>query len=111
MVEAPLGGTQAQAMHRLQIGLGGVLGIVMLVGLVGLIQSRADETEQLSVPEAAATSQPDKGRSQPDPLMEAGVVPDLPATPTPTATQQAPILPEQGIAPSANAAGSGPNGQ
>ncbi len=92
----PLGGTREQAMHRLQIGVGGVFAIVLLVGLASLIENRAVETEKQAVPEAAPTNQPVESSARPDPLVEAGVVPDLPTTPTPTATQSAPILPEQG---------------
>lgn len=95
--QAPLGGTREEAMQRLQIGIGGFVAIVILVGLASLIQGRADETQRSAVPEAAATTEPEDVPSQPDPLVEAGVVPDLPASPSPTATQEAPILPEQGI--------------
>lgn len=93
----PLGGTRQQALHRLQIGIGGVLGILMLVGLASLIQDQADQAEKDSVPEAAPTNVPTAAPTKADPLVEAGVVPDLPATPTPTATAAAePILPERG---------------
>ncbi len=85
-------------MQRLQIGLAGVIGIVMLIGLVSLVEDRARITEDNAVPEAAPTSQPDEGQGQSDPLVEAGVVPDLPATSTPTAAPPTAILPEQGLA-------------
>ena len=96
LVPAPLGGTREEALKRLQIGMGGVAAIVLLIGLASLIENRAVETERQAVPEAASTSEPVESSSRPDPLVEAGVVPDLPTTPTPTATQSAPILPEQG---------------
>ena len=92
----PLGGTRAKAVQRLQVGVAGVIGIVMLIGLVSAIENRAQETEAGAVPEAASTAEPGGAAPQSDPLVEAGVVPDLPATPTPTSTAPAPILPEQG---------------
>jgi len=67
---APLGGTRAQAAQRLQMGV---------------------------VPQASATSEPEVEQAQSDPLVEAGVVPDLPSTLVPEATTEEPILPEQGI--------------
>ena len=84
-------------MQRLQIGIGGVVMIVLLVGLVSLIDGRADETERTSVPEASATSAPEEEAAPEDPLVEAGVVPDLPATPETDAPQEQSILPEQGV--------------
>ena len=93
----PLGGTRAEAIQRLQIGLSGIAVMVLLVALADVVQNRAKETEATSVPEAAATvaaEAPETPKS--DPLAEAGVVPDLPAEPTPMPTQLPPILPEQG---------------
>ena len=73
--------------------------ITLLVGLVSLIDDRADQTELAAVPEAAATSAAEPVPAQADPLAEAGVVPDLPATPEPEPDQEQPILPEQGMVP------------
>ena len=70
-------------MNRLQVGIGGVLGVLMLVGLASVIQNQADEVERNAVPEAASTNIPEPRTKSADPLVEAGVVPDLPATPTP----------------------------
>ena len=95
--DVPLGGTRAQAMHRLQIGIGGVVLMVLLVGLASLVQDRAREVDATSVPEAAATTEPSNEPKQNDPLVEAGVVPDLPAQPQPTATQSPAAVPEQGV--------------
>lgn len=95
-LSAPLGGTRAQAMHRLQIGIAGVLGILVLIGLVSAIENRAQQTEARSVPEAASTAVPSDASRRSDPLVEAGIVPDLPETPAPTASARVPILPEQG---------------
>lgn len=101
----PLGGTRQQAMNRLQVGIGGVLGVLMLVGLASVIQNQADEVERNAVPEAASTNIPEPRTKSADPLVEAGVVPDLPATPTPAPTGSAataPVMPEQGTSAPAN---------
>lgn len=90
------GGKRGQAMQRLQVGAAGVLGILMLIGLVSVIENRAQVTEANSVPEAASTTAPGAAAPQSDPLVEAGVVPDLPATPTPTASAPPPALPGEG---------------
>ncbi|MEW4448587.1 hypothetical protein [Qipengyuania sp. JC766] len=98
----PLGGSRREAVQRLQIGLSGILAMVLLVGLVDVIRQQADETEETAVPEAAATVQPSATvPAKNDPLAQAGVVPDLPAEPTPKASQR------QGgpIAPGAEEAG------
>ncbi|OBX19089.1 hypothetical protein A9995_08060 [Erythrobacter sp. QSSC1-22B] len=95
----PLGGTPQQAMNRLQVGVGVLIGVLMLVGLASVIQNQADEAERNAVPEAAATNIPEPKPKSADPLVEAGVVPDLPATPTPGPTGSAataPVMPEQG---------------
>lgn len=96
VVGAPLGGTRAEAVQRLQIGLSGIAAMVLLVGLANVIQNRAQVTQDLAVPDAAPTTEPTAAPAQRDPLAEAGVIPDLPLenpTPTPTATAPAP---EQG---------------
>ena len=104
---APLGGTRSQAVQRLQVGLGGVFGIVLLVGLAGLIQDRADQTERDSVPEAAPTNAPDPQPTGADPLVEAGVVPDLPATPTPEPQPNAGAPAQTGLPKTQPTAGDG----
>lgn len=83
LAEAPLGGTREQAMQRLQIGLAGVVLMVLLVGLASIIQNRAAQTDAMAVPEAAPTTEPSEEPAQTDPLVEAGVVPDLPEPPEP----------------------------
>lgn len=93
---APLGGTREQAMQRLQIGLSGLAAMVLMVGLANIVMDRAKETDAATVPEAAATVAPTNAPKQNDPLVDAGVVPDLPANPAATPTGVTPILPEQG---------------
>lgn len=97
---APLAGTRAEAIQRLQIGLFGIGAMVLLVGLAGIIGSQADLTEQGAVPDAAPTTEPTSAVPQSDPLADAGVVPDIPADPSPAPTGAAPraAQPAQGPA-------------
>lgn len=95
---APLGGTRAQAMQRLQVGLSGLGAMILLVGLANIIQDRARVADSLSVPEAAPTTEPTAAPPLSDPLADAGVVPDLPAEPEPENTQEAAVVPES-VAP------------
>ena len=93
---APLGGTRAQALQRLQIGIVGLGAMVLMIGLANVIMEQANRTDATSVPDAAATIAAEPSAvPQNDPLAEAGVVPDLPAVPTP-APQDPAILPERG---------------
>lgn len=93
---APLSGSRADAMQRLRIGLGGLLGIVILIGLASLIFERASQIEATTVPEAAATVEPSTQLPKSDPLADAGIVPGLPAEPTAIATPQSGTASEQG---------------
>lgn len=82
--DAPLAGTRSQAMQRLQIGLSGLVAMILLVTLANIILDRAQESDDLAVPEAAPTIAPTAARAAGrDPLADVGVVPDLPASPTP----------------------------
>ena len=81
----PLGGTRAQTMQRLQVGIALLVGILLIVGLASVIEERALESDKLAVPEAAATVAPAPTPSANDPLADAGVVPDLPAETGPAA--------------------------
>jgi len=81
---APLGGSRSEAMQRLQIGLFGIGSMVLLVGLASVIGSQADLTEEAAVPEAAPTTEPTETAAQRDPLADAGIVPDIPAEPSPS---------------------------
>lgn len=76
----PLGGTRAEAIHRLQVGLLGLGAIVLMVGLANVVMERAKESEATTVPQSSATVAA-QGPAAPnkDPLADAGVVPDLPA--------------------------------
>jgi len=95
-IVAPLGGTRAEAMQRLQIGIAGLAAMVLLVGLANIIQDRARQTEAESVPQATPTTEPVQTAPQSDPLADAGVVPDLPAEQTPSPALDPALVPEQG---------------
>ncbi|MCK0129024.1 hypothetical protein [Erythrobacter sp. F6033] len=93
---APLGGNREEAMQRLQVGLFGIGAMILLVGLASVIGNQAQLTEANAVPDAAPTTEPTDALPQRDPLADAGVVPDIPAEPSPTPSGDEPILPEQG---------------
>lgn len=74
-------GTRAQAVQRLQVGLSGLAGMVLLVGLANVIlasaeQNRAEVVAEAVVPHEAPQDKPGGSSS---PLAEAGVVPSIAA--------------------------------
>lgn len=79
--DAPADRSRAEVVHRLQIGLSGLAAMILLVGLANIIQDRARMEDAKTVPEAAVTGNQPLTPSQPDPLADAGIVPDLPAEP------------------------------
>jgi hypothetical protein len=86
-----LGGTRAQSVQRLQVGVSLLLGIILIVGLANVIEERAKQSEAAAVPQVAASAAPAPSAPAKDPLADAGVVPDLPAaSPTSTAQSTAP---------------------
>lgn len=91
---ASSGGNRSQAVQRLQVGLSGLAAMILLVGLANIIQDRARVADEMAVPEAASTIAPAGPLPISDPLADAGVVPDMPAEPSPS--QSAAIVPEQG---------------
>ena len=95
-IVAPLGGTRAEAMQRLQIGISGLAAMVLLVGLANIIQDRARQTDAESVPQATPTTEPVQTAPQSDPLADAGVVPDLPTETTTSPALDPALVPEQG---------------
>lgn len=69
----------------------------MLVALADVIRDRADETDADAVPEASSTIAAEEVEAPPtDPMVDAGVVPDLPADPDEITDEDEPVLPEQG---------------
>lgn len=87
---APLAGTRAERIQRLQIGLFGIGAMVLLVALADVVISRVEQTQASAVPEAAPTVQPRETAAPRDPLADAGVVPELPAEPSATPTASRP---------------------
>ena len=97
LTDVPLAGTRSQSMQRLQIGIGGIVLMVLLIGLASIIQDRMLEVDAAAVPAAAPTTEPSQPSKQSDPLVEAGVVPDLPQQSTPVPSQSQAPVPEQGV--------------
>jgi hypothetical protein len=95
---SPLGGTRAQAIQRLQVGVSLLLGIVLIVGLANVIEDRAKQSDKAAVPQAASTVAPSPASTANDPLADAGVVPDLPAeaAPAPSAPAAVDLEPDDG---------------
>lgn len=94
--QMPLGGSRSEAVQRLQIGLFGIGAMILLVGLAGIIGGQADLVDQRAVPEAAPTTEPGASSPQRDPLADAGVVPDIPADPSPSPTNTPGLRPGNG---------------
>lgn len=83
-----------EMLRRLQFGIGGVATMFLLVGLANMIDRRANLAEAAAMPAAAASIEPEQTVVEDDPLVSAGVVPDLPAEPTPApATTAQPLAP------------------
>jgi hypothetical protein len=94
--QVPLGGTWAQAMQRLQVGIFGLASMILMIGLANIIMNQAREAEAGVVPEAAPTVVPtDSPSPASDPLADAGVGPDMPAEP------QVQVQPNATVAPNA----------
>lgn len=70
-----LRGTRAQAVQRLQVGIGGLAAMVLVVGLASTIMQQAREAEDPARPVAEGGGKAKAG----DPLVDAGVVPELPS--------------------------------
>ena len=79
--DAPLGGTRAEALQRLQVGVTGLAAMVLVIGVASIIGGQADIAEEAAVPDAAPTTEPTAAPPQRDPLADAGVVPDIPSEP------------------------------
>lgn len=78
------GGRRNEAMQRLQIGLFGLGAMLLIVALANIIMERAKESEAATVsPEAPMINIPPPATPINDPLVDAGVVPDLPITAQP----------------------------
>ena len=73
---------RAEAIQRLQVGLTGLAAMLLLVSLASILIDRRNQAQQSAVPQTAAnaTGAPTKPANK-DPLVDAGVVPQLPAEP------------------------------
>ena len=76
---------RAQAVHRLQIGLAGLAGMLLLVGLANIIMSRA----QLAGGGQSASTELSKESSASDPLADIGVAPSAVSSGTESAKKSA----------------------
>lgn len=90
---------RAQGVHRLQVGLFGLAGMVLLVGLANIIMDHARASDNATAEAAAASAAvarvaPETAVSSPggDPLADIGVVPDLPSSADTRAAVPAPAL-------------------
>jgi len=85
--DAPLSGTRAESMQRLQVGLFGLGAMVMIIGLADIVISRVQESEASTVAEPAPAAAPSAAApASRDPLAEAGILPEIPAGPVPEPT-------------------------
>ena len=94
---------RAQAVHRMQVGLFGLAGMLLLVGLANIIMDRAllgDDATAASSAAAASAAKvtPEGAAASPanDPLADIGVVPDMPAAQSPAAGASAAARPAGG---------------
>ena len=97
------GGRRNEAMQRLQIGLFGLGAMLLIVALANIIMERAKESEAATVSsEAPLINIPPPATPVNDPLVDAGVVPDLPISAQPanpnTARSGAPAAGDRGVA-------------
>ena len=92
---APLGGTRREALQRLQIGIGGLAAMGLLVGLASILGARVDQSEADALGEGEAVVIEEEPTPSTDPLVDAGVVPDLPADPAEDAIEGEGLPPPQ----------------
>ena len=94
---------RAQAVHRMQVGLFGLAGMLLLVGLANIIMDRAllgdDATAASSAAAVSAAKVSSEGTAASpanDPLADIGVVPDMPAAESPAPAASAAARPAGG---------------
>ncbi len=93
---------RAEGLQRIQVGLFGVVLMILVVGLASIIGSQADLADEAAVPDAAPTTEPRPSAPAPNPLADAGVVPDIPAEPSPAPLLDPLVLPPPTSSPAAN---------
>ena len=69
---------RAQAVHRLQVGLFGLAGMLLLVSLANVIMDRAKQVDVTTPGSAAAINANASAAPANDPLVDMGVAPELP---------------------------------
>jgi hypothetical protein len=81
---------RAQAVHRLQVGLFGLAGMLLLVSLANVIMERAQlsDSAAINAPNTAVSSS-----AANDPLVDMGVAPELPVGDGANAKKPAPQRP------------------
>lgn len=77
---------RAQAVQRLQVGLFGLAGMLLLVALANIIMDRARMAEE-AARGAPTVEAPGKETTKNDPLVDIGVVPSAASEPQPSADQ------------------------
>lgn len=70
---------RAQAVHRLQVGMFGLAGMLLLVSLANVIMDRAKYLDDTSVNVTAPTISASETTAN-DPLVDMGVAPELPVS-------------------------------
>jgi hypothetical protein len=96
LAELPEGRSRREMLQRLQFGIGGVATMFLLVSLASIIDRRADMADAATVPEAVTASQSVSDALDDDPLVSAGVVPDLPPEAVPATSSPASTGARQG---------------
>ena len=72
---------RAQAVHRLQIGLFGLAGMLLIVSLANVIMDRAKQVDRAAAGAPAVAASPSASPSAAnDPLVDMGVAPELPVS-------------------------------
>jgi len=70
---------RAQAVHRMQVGMFGLAGMLLLVSLANVIMDRAKYLDDMAVNVAEPTISASETKAN-DPLVDMGVAPELPVS-------------------------------
>ncbi|WP_299309167.1 hypothetical protein [uncultured Croceicoccus sp.] len=103
---AALRGARVQASQRIQLGIAGIGAMLLLVALASTIMEQAREAED---PQIAAQEGAEAKANRTDPLVDIGVVPELPAEGEGDSVRDLPAadLPPPQAAPSTPSTGTG----
>lgn len=90
---------RAQAVHRLQVGMFGLAGMLLIVSLANVIMDRAKYLDETAVnvtePLASASVAKSSEAKASDPLVDMGVAPELPVSGNDKPKTSATPVPEQ----------------